>query len=276
MLRIARLFFMSAILAPGLVLAEGESGEHPYLSNKHTISVGATRQTADAEVRASVGNLPEVGLDLDHLGVDDKDTSWVLEYRWRFKPKWMFVAAGYTFGNDGSIEVSKDFNFDGVEFEAGVGVATDLQVDTYIADLMYQVYRSDKAEVMLGGGLHMIDFSMELEPRLFIGDREVSGKKGTSDILAPLPNLRFQGFYALNNKWAVGLTAGWLSASYDDYDGSFTYAHLRTVYRFLPHFSASVGYQFNAIDLTYEQSHNRETELDVDFDGPTIQLTYIF
>ena len=91
-----------------------------------------------------------------------------------------------------------------------------------------------------------------------------------------MPNRRFQGFYAITNKWALGFTGGWLSAKYDDYDGSFGYAHLRALYRFSPHFSASVGYQYNGIDLTYERSKDREITLDMDFDGPTVQLTYVF
>lgn len=38
----------------------------------------------------------------------------------------------------------------------------------------------------------------------------------------------------------------------------------------------SAGYQYNGIDLTYERSKDREITLDMDFDDPTMQLTYIF
>jgi hypothetical protein len=91
-----------------------------------------------------------------------------------------------------------------------------------------------------------------------------------------LPNLRFQGFYALNHRWGLILTGGWLSASYDDYDGDFTYLHLRTTYRVTDHFSASLGYQYTSFDLTHEKSRYRETEFDVDMDGPTIVFSYAF
>jgi len=265
-----------ASMLPVCANAQDESGRHPYFNNKHSIAIGATTHTANSEVTASVSGLPEVSLNLDDLDVDDRYTSWLLEYRWRITPKWVLVVAGYTFESDGSIGAARDFNFDGIEFEAGFQVDTDMEVDTYIVDVMYSVYLNDRSELLLGGGLHMIDFSMELEGKVFAGDLEASDQTGTSDLLAPLPNLRLQGFYAFTNKWALGFTGGWLSANYGDYDGSFGYVHLRTLYRLSPHFSVSVGYQYNGIDLTYEKSKNREIKLDMDFDGPTAQLAYHF
>jgi len=47
--------------------------------------------------------------------MDREDWSWALEGRWRFKPKWMLGGAG-TFLN------------------------TEISINTYIVDLMYQVY----------------------------------------------------------------------------------------------------------------------------------------
>jgi hypothetical protein len=204
------LVLLAALFAPCIALAQTESSRHPYFTNKHSISVGATRQTADSEVRSSVPYLPELSLSLDDLGVDKRDNSWMAEYRWRFKPKWGLVVAGYQFDNDGSLEVSKDFNFDGVEFEAGARVDTDLKVGTYIVDLMYQVYQSEKVEMMLGGGLHMINFDMKVKSSVFTDERDFTIQQGASDLLVPLPNIRFQGFYAITDKWALGLTAGWL------------------------------------------------------------------
>jgi hypothetical protein len=223
-----------------------------------------------------VASLPEVSLNLDDLGVDDSDTSWLVEYRWRFKPKWGLVVAAYTFENDGSIGVRRDFNFDGIEFEAGVKLDSEIEIDVYIADIMYALHQSDNLEIMVGGGLHVFDLGMAIEGRVFAGDLEATEETARSDLLAPLPNLRFQGFYALTNRWGVGLTGGWLSASYDDYDGDFAYIHLRTTWLFTDRFSASLGYQYTSIDLTYEKSRHREAEFDVDMDGPTLAVSYAF
>lgn len=276
-MRLSKLWALPALLLfSSLLHAQGGPADHPYFSTRHSVSVGATYQEADSEVSASVANLPEISVGLDDLGVGETDTSFLVEYRGRFGEKWGLVAAAYKFSNSGSIGASKDFNFDGVEFEAGVDLDTSIDIDTYIVDAMYSVYKGERSELFIGGGLHVIDFSMEIEGKAFVGDLVKTDQTGASDLLAPLPNLRLQGFYALTQKLGLGLTAGWLSANYDQYDGAFTYAHLRGVYRFTQHFAAAIGYQHTGIDLTYERSSQRETKLDIDFDGPTVQLTYAF
>ena len=249
---------------------------HPYFDRRHTLSLGVTRQTADSELRASVPRLPEITVDLSDLGVDDTDESWLAEYRWRFSSRWSLVLAAYRFGSEGSRDTQRDFNFDGVEFEAGVALDTYIDIDTYIVDLLYAVHRSDKTEVLVGGGLHAFDLAIGIDTRAFAGDRERSDARADEEVLAPLPNLRAQAFHAFDSRWGVGLTAGWLSASYEDYSGGFGFIHLRGSYRFSKRFGVQLGYQFTHIDLTIERSNNRELELNVDMQGPTLLLAYNF
>lgn len=233
-------------------------------------------ERVDADLRASVGELPEVKVDLDDLGMKQDDWSWAFEGRWRFKPKWALVGLAYQFDQNGDRSVSRDFNFDGKEFLAGASVDTEIQINTYILDVLYSVYSSEHSEIMLGGGIHAIDLGVSIESRAFIGDLERESAKGTSEILAPLPNLRVQGYHEFNDNWGVGLSAGWLSANYGDYDGGFLYIHPRVYYAFNESWALTAGYQFVQIDLTREQSANRESEFNVDFKGPTVFLNYRF
>ncbi|MEE4251900.1 MAG: hypothetical protein V2I38_15045 [Alcanivoracaceae bacterium] len=246
------------------------------MSARHILGVGAAYQKADAEVRASVANLPEVGLDLDDLGMDDSYTSWALEYRWRFAQKWVLVAMAYTFEEDGNRSIERDFNFDGIEFKAGAALDTSMSIDTYILDVLYQVYRSDRGEILLGGGFHAFDLDVALRSRAFVGDIEAENNSGSSDLLAPLPNLRAQGHYRFGDKWGASLSVGWLSANYDEYEGSFIYVHPRLGYWISDRWAASLGYQYVDIDLTRDQSSNRETALDATFTGPTLLVNYRF
>ena len=267
----------SACLLIVASLAQAQDGdEHRYFRSKHVIGVGATYQDADAEIRASRTGLPEIALDLDTLGVDDTHTSWALEYRWRFSPKWMLVALAYTFDEDGGRTVERDFNFDGVEFQAGAAVDTSMAIDTYILDVLYRVHRSDRLEILVGGGLHAFDLDTSIEGRAFVGDRFRERASASSELLAPLPNLRAQVFYSLGGRWGLGGALGWLSANYDDYDGSFFYAHPRIGYWFGERWAATLGYQYVDIDLTYDKSSTKEIEFDASFTGPTFFLNYRF
>ena len=250
---------------------------HPYLdtSDKHLLLLGYTWQDANVELSARRDPLPGASIDLDDLGTEDSHNSWLAEYRYRINDRWGIVAGAYTFETDGNRAVSRGFDYEGVEFEAGAAVETDLEIDTYIFDVMYTAHRSDRAEILVGGGLHMFDLSASLAARVSAGDREASFAAAGDDILAPLPNLRALGFYAITPRLAATATLGWLSANVDDYDGSFLFLHARLWYRFQGGFGISAGYQFTDIDLEKEKP-NGKNEYEIEIEGPTVQLSYAF
>lgn len=264
------------VLAPQAI-AQDEAYFHPYLDpdNKHAIVAGVTSQTADAKLSATRASLPEVSLDLDDLGMDDRYNSWMLEYRYRINENWGISAGAYTFKVDGNRTAERDFNYDGVEFKAGASLDTELQVDTYILDVMYTAYRGERAELLLGGGLHMFDFSSGIRAAAFIGDIAASGESGSSELLAPLPNLRAYGFYAFTPQLAGLVTTGWLSANYGDYEGDFVYLHGRLHYSFKNGLGIAAGYQLTTVDVS-QRTSNKKRSFDIDFDGPTLQLSYGF
>ena len=273
----AHLLLVFVIVVALAEVAQAETGEVAgRFKAEHVISIGAAYQKPEVELRASVPNLPEVSLDLDDLAIDDNHTSWALEYRWRFASRWMLAAMAYTFDEDGRRGVERDFNFDGVEFKAGAEVETGFSIDTYIVDLLYQVYQSERTEIMLGGGLHAFDLEASISGRAFVGERERESATGTSELLAPLPNLKAQANFQLDDNWGVYVATGWLSASYEDFDGSFAYIHARLGYWFHERWGATLGYQYVDIDLSQEKSNGREIALDASFVGPTVQLFYRF
>ncbi|MEH6608096.1 MAG: outer membrane beta-barrel protein [Halioglobus sp.] len=269
------LILAACMLSP-MVLAERVESINPAMNATHMIMVGGSYQTADAAFRASVPELPEIEIDLDDLALDDKDVSLSLEYRWRFAEKWLLAATAYTFKQDGSRRIKRDFNFDGNEYEAGASLKTSLQVNTYIVDVLYSVYRTERAEIMLGGGFHVLDLDTSIKGRAFVGNIERESAKGSSEILAPLPNVRAQGFYALTDKWGMSINLGWLSANVDDYEGGFSYVYGRVGYSFTEHIALNLGYQFTDFDLKVQESRGREAEFDVGFHGPTLSLSYRF
>ena len=248
---------------------------HPQLSSKHNIILGVYEQTADAKFYANPDEIGKATIDLGDLGIDDTDFSYLLEYRYRLNEKWLFSIGTFQFGTTGTLEGKRDFVFDGVEFEAGANLDTTLDVDTYMIEAMYSVYKSDRAEILLGAGLHMFDFSASIDSRVFVGEQERAGSSASDDILAPLPNLRAQGFYALSPKWGLAVTLGWLSAKYEDYDGSFAYLHARTMYRFTERFGVGVGYQYIDADLSHDRDKG-EIGFEIQFDGPAAYLAYSF
>lgn len=268
--------YAAAILPLACATAQVQSQSfHPQMDATHTFTVGAFYQDADASVFAAADGRPGAEIGLDDLGVTEDDTSWLLDYSYRLNENWQFSVGAYIFDVDGTRTISKDIDFGGTEFPVGTTIDTTFNVDTYIADVMYRVYGSERAEVFIGGGVHMLDISTELSRETFVGENSSSGGRANEDLLAPLPNLRMQAFFAITPKWAVSGTLGWLSLDYGDYEGSFSYLRARTSYRITDRLDVGLGYQYLDIDFTNERSRG-ESGLEAEFSGPSLRMSYSF
>lgn len=252
-----------------------ERSLHPYLDRSHQFLVGAYFQDFTAEVRETRGPLPQQAINLGHLGVDETDTTWQVEYRHRFNDRWGLVASAQTFSSRGSLGIGREFNFGRITYPVGAELDTKIEVDTYVLDVVYTAYRSPRAELAIGVGIHAFDFTTEIEGRTFAGRDKNSESAAFEEFLAPLPNLRLQGFFAMNSRWSVIGGLGWMSANIDEWSGSFLYLNGRLQYLFTKRLGVALGYQFTDVDVSREQ-RRRDSEYDIEFSGPSVQLTFGF
>ncbi len=258
----------------------GAQPSHSFLKNKHFVYAGIYHQNGDLVAESRRGLAEPVEFEFDNLGIDDAYTSAMLDYHYRLSERWKVSAAYYRF-TDGARgqRFNQDINWEGQEFSAGVALNIDWNLDTYIVDVMYNIKRTDNFELSVGGGLHAVDVELTVAGEVTVegaGGREVgAGQTARGSLLAPLPNLRATGFYAFNDKWAVQGTLGWLSLSYDDYDGDFSYLHLRTQYDINDTIGVSLGYQYVDVDVT-EELRLGFRRFDMAFDGITAAVTFAF
>ena len=248
---------------------------HPALSDRHTFYAGAFFQKSEGQIASSLKGVGSGGIDTDDLGVDDRYTSWMLGYSWRFAERWTLALRAHVFDTDGDATVSREFEYEGEKFEAGASLESDISVKTYLVDVMYSVYKSDRADLQFGGGLHAFDFDVEMTGSVFINEESRTRTAVNDDLLAPLPNLRLNGVYALNSRWIVRGDLGWLSANVDDWEGSYSYIRLGTDYRFGNRFGVGLGYQYFDIDVSRERSRTKST-FDLTYQGPMLYLNYGF
>ncbi len=265
----------TAVLSQGVQAQGSSSIADSVFGNKHLISFGGARQTADAFIRATVGELDPVSLSLDDLGIDDRDETFYIEYRYRASEKWTLLAGAYTFTGTGSRTAERDFNYDGVDFTVGTAIRAELGIDAYIADALYRVYQSDNLEIDLGLGVHALDLSASIRADLSIGDVNASESFAGTTLLAPVPNFRGAATWMLGERVGLRFVGGWLSANVDDYEGGFTYAHIRGFYSFNENFGVSLGYQLTDVDIK-ENRERSVVEYDVALEGPTVTLTLSF
>ena len=248
---------------------------HSGMANKHTFILGFYDQDVDAGIFSRKANGQSIAVDTDKLGIGEAKTDWTFEYRYRLTDKWVLSASVYNYNGGTSVFVSQEFEFDGVVFEAGAELKTSTDIDTYMFDALYEVYGSDRAQLLVGGGLHLFDISSSIKTRVFAGDENQTAARAGNDLLAPLPNLRLQGFYAFSPKWAVVTTLGWLSFNYDEYDGAFTYVNVRATYQIGKGFGAGLGYQYTDMDFT-RTNDSGKAGIDAQLNGPSVYLAYRF
>lgn len=264
------------LISPFASVPVSAETEHPYLTKKHLVTVGGYRQQSKASLTAARENFEPTPVDLESMGLKDRDNSWLVEYRYRKNPRWQFSGSIYRYRQSAGLTAETSFNFDSVEVEVGSALETSLTIDTYIFDAMYTLQRTDHSELIIGGGFHVLDNDVLIKTqRIVNGNEREEIEQGRASLVAPLSNFRATYFHAFTPKLSMLATAGWLSLSYEQYDGDFRYLRLKAEYLVPDTLGLSAGFQFASIDAqeNLDRGYNR---FDVQFSGVTVGLSYAF
>ncbi len=263
-----------ALLMPLTALAQ--EGVHPIFDSKFELQMGIQYTDTKADVAVVVDPLPETSIDLQDMGIDDTATVFYAGGRWRFAERWTTTFTYNSFDEEGGGTIQDSFNFDGEVYPAGASLDSELRLDAYILDVAYSVGKGRNYEWGAGLGLHSFVFEAGLTARLTAGDEVLDFSDSTDSILAPVPNARFFADYAFDARNAIRFNAGWLSASYEDYDGRLVYASLRFDHSFGGKFGVGVGVQYTDVELEHDPGGRSREEYEVDLLGAMAYLSYRF
>ena len=118
------------LAGPFTVSAALAEAEHPYLTEKHLITLGGYRQQSKASLTAARENFEPTPVDLESMGLKDRDTTWMGEYRFRKNPRWQYSASTYRYRQSAGVAAENSFNFDGAQVKVGSKLETSLTIDT--------------------------------------------------------------------------------------------------------------------------------------------------
>ncbi len=271
-------------LAVSVVLAFNSSASqaeaiHPVLDDKFSFKLGGIDNTIDGTITVARAPLPVTPVDIEKiLGIDDNQSSPWAHFKWRFRDRWALNFQFDRFDQSGGGVVTEPFNLDGQVYLAGVTLETEFRADAYILDVSYNIWQADNYEAGMGLGLHAFDIEVAVKSTFFVEDEdEVDLFDPTSEsLIAPVPNIRFFATYAFSEKVSTSLNAGWLSLTYEDYDGSFSYVRGHVEYRFTEHWGVGIGGQYTDVDIEHDSGGGDFEELDVNFTGALLYFTYSF
>ena len=246
---------------------------NPILDDRWSFSLGATYLDADGTFSKTNEGEPTDNLTTDELDLNDSNFSPYFSARWRFTDRWR--ASFSYFGLDTDGHVRQDFNrliFGTIDVSGFLEVKSELSTDFYIAQVGYSFLKNDRAELGLGGGLHVADFDASLKVSGGINNVSGSIQSDSSDLTVPMPNILGFGTYAFTPKLSLDGSVAWFGLNYDEYSGDMVALTANLEYRFTDKFGVGVGYNYIDMDLEIDKS-SRTDKYNLDYKGPVLYVS---
>ena len=258
-------FVTSSVVAAG-------SAVNPILDDKFYFRLGATYMKADGSFSSTIKGEPTDKLTTGDLGVDDSETNFYFGANWRFAERWRLTFNYFGLDIDGNVQENfDDLDFGDINASGFLAVDTKFNTDFYVAQIGYSFLKNERAELGVGGGLHVVNFDTRLKVSGGINNVSGSVQSDSVDLTAPLPNILGFGAYAITPKLAVTGSVGWFGLSYNDYSGNLVTLAANLEYRFTDHVGIGVGYNYLDMDLTVDKS--RKNKYDIEYKGPVLYLS---
>ena len=218
---------------------------------------------------------PDIKLDLDDLGLDEKTVSPILGGVINFGRRWTLRLDYFGYHDDGKNTAESEFDFDGITFPVGARLDSSIDIDLYVVNLSYNFIRTERARFGVGVGVHAADMNLEVSGKTSVAGVKTDVGTGEEDILAPLPNLYVMGAYSFTDRFIVRGGAGGMSLNSGDWSGTLYFVNAFVEYWPFRYAGFGAGYRYISADIEYEPGHKKET-YDIDLPGPVFYVTASF
>jgi hypothetical protein len=247
---------------------------NPYMYERFTLKGGIVHHSVSGDFSYQKDGDNSKHVDLEDLGLDESVNTPVIDVRLRLGKRLSLNSGYFGYHEDAKQKSPFDYEFGDITIPVGAITDSEIDLDVYFVNLGYSVYSTANTEVGLGIGIHGADFSLDISAETDPGNLPIEPEylgHAREDFLAPLPNLYFFASRALMDNLLLHLTGGWMSLTYDDYDGNLYFFRATLDYRIKKHFGIGGGYSYYNVDVEYEPDHKTET-YDVEFSGPMAYL----
>jgi hypothetical protein len=261
-----------ALLVPQAVYAESL---HPWLDRRVAVLVGAVDFNVDATLAKWTEGEEIDYVNLARLGVPESDTDLWARVSARLGDRWRIGMDYFTIDVAGGRQVNFDFEFGDLVVPVGASVDASLAVDFYVLSMSYAFYRSDRLEFGVGVGVHGVDLEYDMFAEVRAGSLVRTLGEEQDEFLAPLPNAAVYASYAFSPRLLGQLQAGWISLSYDEYDGELLALHAQLAYLLTGRTSLGLGYSFFDFEVERDRGTRRDY-YDLDLQGPRVFLSVAF
>ena len=252
--------------------------QNPFLYERFTLKGGIVHHSVSGEFSYEKDDNNARHVDLDDLGLDESVNTPSVDVRLRLGKRLSLNSGYFGYHEDGKHRSTFEYEFGDIVIPIGAITDSEIDLDVYFVNLGYSVYSAANTEVGMGIGVHGADFSLEIAAQIDPENNPIQPVDlghAREDFLAPMPNLYFFASRALRENLLLHLNGGWMSMTYDDYDGDLYFLRATLDYRVKKHFGIGGGYSYYNVDVEYDPGHKTET-YDVEFSGPMVYMIFGF
>ena len=186
-------------------------------------------------VNSALGGL---GATIDYqkdLGGEDGDTIPRVDAYYRFNERHRIDFTSFSIDRQGERTLAIDVTIDGVDYNIGETISSDIKYTLYRLGYGYSFYHSPKVELTLTAGLNITSYDLKFA----LND---GSKAESAGVTVPLPVVGLRMGYAITPKWNVRYVSEAFFIDIDDtFRGAILNYELNTEYRLFKHFALGAG-----------------------------------
>ena len=243
----------SHLLFPWAGLAQEPGSSMPW--KRAGVVFGADIPTSNTDLKIesrSIGLGTTIDLE-DELGLDETRLTFRIGAFWRFFPRHRIDLSYYDLSRSGSRTLSQTLRVGDKIFLLASNVKTDDDFKMYQASYGYSFWQDQSIDLAASLGLYLLDFDFTLSASN-VGSVSV-------DTIVPVPVIGLKGSYAIREDlfFHAGVHLMFADFDYGDFDlkGRLFDAMVRLEYDILEHVSLGLGYNFNLINIEFDDNDNR-------------------
>ncbi len=268
------LFLLIGMMTNQFLLAQDDIIKNSILTDKFIIHAGIFNPIKKVNVQAD-GNIPdvfeeEVAFD-EKFGLSDFETTFTLNFTWRFSKKWQLKAEYFDITNVGNALLTDDVEWNDLVFQEGSFVKGGFGISLYKIFIGRIISTGDKHELGGGLGVHILDVNAFLEGKVLLSDNQINFKKSKVSVVAPLPNIGVWYIYAPTEKLSFDASVDWFGIKIGDFGGGLWNVSPGINYQFFKNFGLSVHYKFYKVDVDVDKD-KWNGNFNMSFSGPTATL----
>lgn len=265
---------LSSTVACPAAMAQENSDVHPWLEDDFIISLGGFYPSKQFKLSVD-GESSNSEIDFDRdAAVIDRESTGVLNFRWKFGEKWSLAGQYYATRDSGEAVLEEDIEFRDNVLRAGSNIGAGADLDLARIFVGREFFTDEPYhEFGLGAGLHWLQISAYVEGEMFVNDTSQGFKRESASADLPLPNIGTWYWHSLSPQWLLTARLDWFSASIDEYSGSLWNAGVGINYQPWEHVGFGLSWQYFRIDVDLDKN-NWHGNVELKQDGPALSVNF--